>query len=68
MLRLSRSDISRIYHEGEEVVIRLIESLHDAVALLEARVGAVEEQQKKSSKTSSKPPSSDGLRRTVSQR
>lgn len=68
MPRLSRSDISRIYHEGEEAVIRLVESFQDALALVEARVAAVEEQQQKSSKNSSKPPSSDGLRRTVSQR
>jgi transposase len=68
MVRLSRSEISQIYHEGEEAVIALVESFQDALASLEVRLAAVEGQQKKTSKNSSKPPSSDGLRRTVSLR
>lgn len=66
--RLSRSDISAIYHEGEEAVIRLVESFQDALALLEARIAVLEAQQKKNSTNSSKPPSTDGLRRTQSSR
>ena len=68
MNRLNRTDISQIYHEGEEAVIALVESLQNALALLEARVAVLEGQIKKTSKTSSKPPSSDGLRRTLSSR
>ena len=68
MVRLSRSEISRIYQEGEASVIALVESFQDALASLEMRFAALEEQQKKNSKNSSKPPSSDGLRRTVSLR
>jgi transposase len=68
MTRLPRSEISRIYHEGEEAVIALVETLHDALALLEARIAVLEGQHQKNSKNSSKPPSSDGLRRTLSLR
>lgn len=68
MNRPSRKDISQIYQQGEEAVIALVDSLYDAIALLEARLAVLEGQQKKNSKNSSKPPSSDGLRRTVSLR
>jgi hypothetical protein len=38
MNRLSRQDISQVYHEGEEAVVPLVESLYDIVVSLEARI------------------------------
>jgi hypothetical protein len=38
MNRLSRQDISQVYHEGEEAVVALVESLYDIIISLEARI------------------------------
>lgn len=71
MQYLSRAEISQTYHQGEEAVIALVETLQNALKrmeILEGRIAMLEGQTKKNSGNSSKPPSSDGLRRTVSER
>lgn len=66
---ISRDEIRAVYAQGEEAVIGLVEGLLQRIAVLEARVEALENQQSKNSHNSSKPPSSDGFgRRTKSLR
>ena len=53
---------------GVDAICELVASLEALVARLEARVAELEKQLGKNSSNSSKPPSSDGLKRTTSQR
>jgi len=71
-MTLTREEIVAVYAAGVEAVIAVIEPLQALVAaqqaqiaLLSARVKALEDQARTTSRTSSKPPSSDGYRRRV---
>jgi hypothetical protein len=41
MNRRSRQDMSQVYHEGEEAVVALVESLYDIIVSLEARIAVL---------------------------
>jgi transposase len=60
---LSSAEIRGIYPQGEEGVVRLIETQNGTIRLLEGRIQALEDQLAKDSHNSSKPPSSDGLKK-----
>ncbi|HVP41256.1 MAG TPA: IS66 family transposase [Candidatus Krumholzibacteriaceae bacterium] len=60
---LSEAEIRAIYHQGEEAVVKLIQSMNQNLLLLAQRVQALEDQLAKNSSNSSKPPSSDGLQK-----
>lgn len=76
---MTREEILAVYNEGPEAVVALVQGLIAnferiyqqqalQIALLEARVKQLENQLNQNSKNSSKPPSSDGFKRTKSQR
>lgn len=68
-LTISRDEIRAVYGQGEDAVIALVEGLLERIAVLEARVEALENQISKNSHNSSKAPSSDGFKpKTKSQR
>lgn len=68
-LTISRNEIRAVYAQGEDAVIALVEGLLERIAVLEARVEALENQISKNSRNSSKAPSSDGFKpKTKSQR
>jgi len=68
-LTIRRDEIRAVYAQGEDAVIALVEGLLERIAVLEARVEALENQISKNSRNSSKAPSSDGFKsRTKSQR
>jgi transposase len=54
-------EVRAAYHQGEEAVISLVDSLAAVIRKLETRVQALEDQLAKNSNNSSQPPSSDGL-------
>jgi len=56
----SRDEIHEVYLQGEEAVVALFE---ETLAVLAARIQALEDQIAKNSRNSSKPPSSDGLKK-----
>jgi transposase len=56
-------EIRAAYHQGEESVVAMVESLQAVIRALETRVQALEDQRAKNSQNSSKPPSSDGLQK-----
>jgi transposase len=58
---LSEAEIRAVYHQGEEAVVSLIQSMNQSLLLLSARVQALEDRLAKNSQNSGKPPSSDGL-------
>jgi len=58
---ISEAEIRAVYHQGEEAVVSLIQSMNQSLLLLSAKVQALEDQLAKNSHNSSKPPSSDGL-------
>lgn len=60
---LSEAEIRAVYHQGEEAVVKLIQSMNQNILLLSQRVQALEDRLAKNSGNSSKPPSSDGLQR-----
>lgn len=58
---LSEEEIRAIYRQGEDAIVKLIQSLSQNLLLLTERVQALEDQLAKNSRNSSQPPSSDGL-------
>ena len=58
---LSEAEIRAIYRQGEEAVVKLIQSMDQNLLLLTERVQALEDRLAKNSRNSGKPPSSDGL-------
>src|SRR3970040_2009050 len=63
-LRLpTEEEVRAAARQGEDAVVALVGSLVEVIALLEARVQALEDQLAKNSGNSSKPPSSDGLKK-----
>ena len=58
---LSEAEIRAIYHQGEEAVVNLIQSMNQTLLLLSVRMQALEDRSAKNSRNSGKPPSSDGL-------
>ncbi len=64
-LTISRDEIRAVYAQGEDAVIALVEGLLERIAVLEARVEALENQISKNSRNSSKAPSSDGCKARV---
>lgn len=68
-LTISRDEVRAVYAQGEDAVIALVEGLLERIAVLEARVEALENQISRNSRNSSKAPSSDGFKpKTKSQR
>jgi transposase len=66
---MSREEIRAVYAQGEEAVIALVERLLESLEQLGARVEALEGKASKTSRNSSKPPSRDGFgKRTQSLR
>jgi len=68
----TREQLKALYDQGEDAVITFIQSLLDHIFHLEQivksqdrRITALEEQLKKNSRNSDKPPSSDGLKRQI---
>ena len=68
----TREQLKALYDQGEDAVITFIQSLLDHISHLEQivksqdrRITALEEQLKKNSRNSDKPPSSDGLKRQI---
>jgi transposase len=59
----TRDEIRAIYPQGEEAVVKLVETLIATIQRLEARIETLEDQLAKDSHNSSKPPSSDGLKK-----
>jgi hypothetical protein len=60
---MKREDILKVYEEGPEAVVELVQSLFAIIARLEERVNKLEAQVNKNSHNSSKPPSSDGFKK-----
>jgi len=64
---MEREEIEKIYDQGKEAVVALVEGLISEfttqITILTKRVEQLEAQVKKNSNNSSKPPSSDGLKR-----
>jgi len=60
---MKREDILKVYEEGPEAVVELVQSLFAIIARLEERINKLEEQVNKNSRNSSKPPSSDGFKK-----
>jgi len=58
---LSDAEIRAIYRQGEDAVVKLIQSMDQNLLLLTERVQALEDRLAKNSRNSGKPPSSDGL-------
>ena len=58
---LNKAEILAIYHQGEEAVVNLIQSMNQSLILLAAKVQYLEDRLAKNSNNSGKPPSSDGL-------
>lgn len=58
--KLSEEEIRAIYHQGEDAVIELIQSMNKTIMLLVERVQILEDRLAKNSKNSGKPPSTDG--------
>src|SRR3989337_1094578 len=58
---LSEEEIRAIYRQGEDAIVKLIQSLNQNLLLLTERVQALVDQLAKNSRNSSQPPSSDGL-------
>lgn len=56
-------EVRAAHQQGEEAVIALFDSLIETVAILVAKVQALEDSQAKNSGNSGKPPSSDGLKK-----
>lgn len=67
-LKMKREDFQVIYDQGAGAVYTLIEGLLFQVNVLTARVRQLENQINTNSRNSGKPPSSDGLKKTKSQR
>ena len=59
--KLSEEQIRAIYHQGEDAVVELIQSMNKTIILLAERVQILEDRLAKNSKNSGKPPSTDGL-------
>lgn len=60
---LTRDEIRAVYAQGPNAVVGLVEQLQHTLAVLTARVEALESRLGKDSHNSHKPPSSDGLSR-----
>lgn len=69
---MTREEILAVYNAGSDAVVALVDGLLASfelqVAILEARVKHLENQLNQNSRNSSKPPSSDGFKKTKSQR
>jgi transposase len=59
----SEDDVREAYHQGEEAIVQLFQSVNQVILQLMARVQALEDQKAKNSNNSNKPPSSDGLKK-----
>lgn len=60
---MNREDILKVYEEGPEAVVELVQSLFSIIARLEKRIKKLEDQINKNSRNSSKPPSTDGFKK-----
>lgn len=60
---MNREDILKVYEEGPEAVVELVQSLFAIIARLEQRIKKLEDQVNKNSRNSSKPPSTDGFKK-----
>jgi transposase len=60
---MNREDILKVYEEGPEAVVELVQSLFAIIARLEERIKKLEDQVNKNSRNSSKPPSTDGFKK-----
>jgi len=58
--KLSEDEIRAIYHQGEEAVVALNQSMNQTIIQLAERVQILEDRLAKNSKNSGKPPSTDG--------
>jgi len=66
---LTEADVRSIYHEGEDAVVALFNSLVEHIEHLETRLSELENRLSKDSHNSNKPPSGDGFaKRTKSLR
>ena len=59
----SEAEVRAAYQQGEEAVVMLVGSMVEIMAVLVAKVQALEDQLAKHSGNSGKPPSSDGLKK-----
>lgn len=62
-LNISEADIRAAYHQGEDAIVLLVQSLLTRIEQTEARLDKLEKQQQKDSRNSSKPPSGDGFKK-----
>jgi len=60
---MNSEDILKVYEEGPEAVVELVQSLFAIIARLEERIKKLEDQVHKNSRNSSKPPSTDGFKK-----
>jgi transposase len=65
---VTREEFRAIYEKGPDAVFALVEILVAQIAVLEARIKELENKLNQNSKNSNKPPSSDGFKKTKSQR
>jgi transposase len=65
---VTREEFRVIYEQGPDAVFALVETLIAQVAILTARVKELESRINTNSRNSGKPPSSDGFKKTKSQR
>ena len=59
--KISDADIRAIYHQGEDAVVALFNSLEEHIGHLETRLSELENRLAKDSRNSNKPPSGDGF-------
>jgi transposase len=59
----TEAEVRAAYQQGEEAVVALVGGMADIIAILAAKVQALEDQLAKNSRNSGKPPSSDGLKK-----
>ena len=67
-MRLERRQIRELIHQSPETVVEIVMELSKQVDVLSKRVEELEKQMGMNSKNSHKPPTSDGMRKTKSQR
>lgn len=60
---MKREDILKVYEEGPEAVVELVQSLFEIISRMEERIKKLEDQVNKNSRNSSKPPSTDGFKK-----
>jgi len=60
-VEMSRDDIKKVYGQGEEAVVALVENLLAQIDKLSKRIQKLEDQISKNSRNSGKPSSTDGL-------